>query len=335
MSMALRTTEWWFTRRTAPISNMIKRMKTYFGLESLDCTLDGAVITLGNFDGVHLGHKALISRVIEQSKARGVKSAVVTFHPHPLRIIKTDRVLESLTKLQDKVRLIEKEGVDVFLCINFTPRFAALDPEQFVKNILVARINPSKIIVGKNYRFGQFRSGNVDTLKDIAGKMGVEVEVVDFYRLDDEIVSSTRIRNLIKQGDVRSAARLLDRPYSISGLVISGERRGTKYGVPTANIRPEDILVPSFGVYATMVRIFDRPFRAASYVGTRPTFDGSGILVESHIFDFSLDIYHNYLTVEFMDFLRGERSFASREELIAQIKDDLSRCRQLLADYEV
>jgi len=289
------------------------------------------VVTLGNFDGIHLGHQAILARVVHDARARQGTALVLTFHPHPLAVLRPTLALPLILSLREKLRLFAAQGIHGVFLQHFTLPFSRLTPEEFVQRYLVEAIGTEKIIVGHNVSFGRNRAGRAETLEQLGRLCGVEVEIVGPVLLDDREVSSTTVRALLSAGDMRAVARFLGRPYTVSGRVEKGFQRGRGLGFPTANLRPRaDVLLPN-GVYAVLVTIGEQEVPGVANVGVNPTFGGNKRTIEAHLFDFSADLYGQRLRVGFVEHLRGERKFPSVQELARQIQEDASRARALLS----
>jgi len=289
------------------------------------------VVTLGNFDGIHLGHQAILARVVHDARARQGTALVLTFHPHPLAVLRPTLALPLILSLREKLRLFAAQGIHGVFLQHFTLPFSRLTPEEFVQRYLVEAIGAEKIIVGHNVSFGRNRAGRAETLEQLGRLCGVEVEIVGPVLLDDREVSSTTVRALLSAGDMRAVARFLGRPYTVSGRVEKGFQRGRGLGFPTANLRPRaDVLLPN-GVYAVLVTIGEQEVPGVANVGVNPTFGGNKRTIEAHLFDFSADLYGQRLRVGFVEHLRGERKFPSVQELARQIQEDASRARALLS----
>ncbi|MCD6505437.1 bifunctional riboflavin kinase/FAD synthetase [Candidatus Poribacteria bacterium] len=289
-----------------------------------------SAVTFGTFDGVHIGHQAVIGRVVEEGHRCGLLSVVVSFDPHPLRFIAPDKAPSLLTLSAKKLELFEGLGVDVTVLAKLEPQLAEMSPQEFVERILVGKLGAQKVVVGPDCSFGKGRSGNVEVLKEMGGRFGFSVYVVPKKKINGAPISSTRVRNAIKAGDLRLAERMLGRRYSILGRVIKGERIGKKIGYPTANLDTDDQLLPPKGVYAARVKLDGKRFNGLLYIGERPTFEGREMRIEVHILDFNGDIYGRWLEVEFAEAIRGERRFASAEELAGQLAQDERIARRIL-----
>ena len=289
------------------------------------------VVTLGNFDGIHLGHQAILTRVVQEARARQGTSLVVTFHPHPLAVLRPGRPFSLILSLREKLRILSSLGVQGVLLQHFTVPFSHLTPEEFVQRYLVEAVGAEKIVVGHNVSFGRNRAGRAETLERLGRVYGFAVETVGPVSVAGREVSSTAVRSLLSAGEMREVTRLLGRLYTVSGRVEKGFQRGRGLGFPTANLRPRaDVLLPN-GVYAVVVSIGEREIPGVANVGVNPTFGENKRTIEAHLFDFSADLYGQRLCVGFVEHLRGERKFPSVQELVRQIQEDASRARALLS----
>ncbi len=292
--------------------------------------LSSSVVTLGNFDGVHLGHQALLKSVVSEAKKLALPSAVLSFHPHPFKILRPDKAPPLLLPLREKRRLIEEAGIDFFVCLEFNHQLASMSAYQFIKEILVRRLGVEEIFVGKDYRFGKDRVGDVGYLKKIGDLFQFKVEVVGPVVVDGILVSSTRIRRLIMEGKIREAMKLLGRPYKVLGRVIPGAGRGRRLGFPTANIQPENELIPQRGVYSVGVEIENIMYPGVGNVGYNPTFNGDDIVrIEVFIIDFSGILYNKEISVLFLDKIRDEVRFSSPDLLVSQIERDVKEAKRI------
>lgn len=290
------------------------------------------VLTLGNFDGVHLGHQAILHRAVEEARARAARTVALTFEPHPIAVLAPDRAPPILQPLHDRLAMLRELGLDLCVVQRFTRGFAALTPEQFVEEFLVRHLELVHVVVGHNVRFGRNRAGSVQTLQALGARLGFEVDVVGPVEVDGRQVSSTRLREVVQAGDMRQARRLIGRPYTLRGRVVLGERRGRTLGFPTANLHPRPrLLLPPDGVYAVSAAIDGRRVPGVLNIGIRPTFGGARRTVEAHFLDFAGDLYRRWLVVEFIERLRGESAFAGPEALKAAIAADVARARRVLA----
>ncbi len=298
-------------------------MKIIKGIEKIEGPFRNPVITLGNFDGVHLGHQRIFEKVKQEAIKMGGESLVVTFEPHPMKILFPEQCPPLLTPFRKKMMLIEQTGVDQVLIIQFTSAFAELSPLEFVKSILKEKIGAKEVFVGYNYRFGKGKSGDSDSLKEICSRYGIEVFVVEALTVDDTIVSSSKIRDLIKNGEVQKASKLLGRDYPVIGRVIEGTKRGHTLGFPTANLEMTEELYPKPGVYAVRVVRRHQCINGVANIGFNPTFDGTSASLEIHLLNFEGDIYGEELQVYFSERIRDEIRFPSTEALIEQIGKDI------------
>ena len=304
-------------------------------LKDLKKPLNNPALTIGNFDGVHKGHLVLFEKVKEIARNIDGQSAVMTFEPHPIKVMKPGNGPPLITPTKQKLRLISEAGIDVILSIPFTVQFASISAQDFVKDILVKKIGVREIVVGYDYTFGSGRQGSIDLLRSMGDEIGFKVHVVEPIHLNNTLVSSTSVRNLVQAGDLVEAKRLLGRDYQISGSVTKGAGRGGKVlGFPTANLLPVDELIPKKGVYAVRVEMDTGKYYGVCNIGNNPTFGGSPLSIETHLFDFSGDILGKEFTIKFIQRLRQEKTFSGNEELADQIKEDIKRARELFGQHE-
>lgn len=288
------------------------------------------ICTIGVFDGVHLGHRALIEATIAEARARGCLSGVVCFHPHPKTVLVPGSEVPVLTPIDDRVALIKELGVDIVTPLTFTRELSQLSAREFL-GLLKKYLNLAGLVVGPDFALGRGREGSIEVLTELGEEMGYTVKPISFVEQHEGRVSSTAIREALGRGDVALVAQLLGRPFFMHGTVIHGAERGHVLGYPTANIRPDgNRALPADGIYATRVHTGDRQFGSATYVGTRPTFDDAERLVEVFLFDFEGDLYGKDLKVEWVDRIREDRKFASAEELQAQMARDIQLARARL-----
>lgn len=289
------------------------------------------VVSLGNFDGVHLGHQVILNEVIREARARQGTALVLTFHPHPLTVLRPDRPLPLILSLREKLSSLMALGIQGVLLQRFTLPFSRLTAEEFVRHYLVEAIGVEKVIIGPNVSFGYNRTGQAETLKHFGQEYGFAVEIVGPVMKEGREVSSTAVRAVLSVGDMHEVTRLLGRHYAVSGRVEKGFQRGKTIGFPTANLRPRaDLLLPN-GVYAVTVDVGKKSVPGVANVGMNPTFGGNRRTIEAHLFDFSADLYGQRLRVSFIEHLRGERKFPSVQELIRQIQEDANRARTILS----
>ena len=291
------------------------------------------VLTQGTFDGVHYGHRAILRRLVEQARALGGESVLLTFYPHPrLVLYPNDNDLKLLNTLDEKIELLEELGVDHLVVLPFTTEFSRLDAETFVHHILVEHLKVSRLVIGYDHRFGKHRSGDIQDMRRLASKFGFRVEEIPAQDVDHSIVSSTKIRKALLNGEVEQATQLLGRPYTLSGLVVEGSKRGKEIGYPTANIEPDSPykLVPGNGVYAVRVKLDGRSYGGMLNIGDNPTFHDKKWSIEVHIFEFDKKIYKESIELTFIKRLRSEKRFAQVAELIEQMKDDEKKSKEIL-----
>ena len=322
-------------------------MQRWNDVSQIPADLDGSVVTLGNFDGVHRGHRAVLAEVVSRAAAGGLASVAVTFDPHPLAVLFPDRAPHLITSLEHRLKLLEAAGIDAVYIMEFTRALAAWSPERFVKDVFIDALHAQAVVVGQDTRFGVHNSGDVQTLLELGERFGFEVVTIRDQGEEDPGEgtrtrwSSTQVRGLLAAGDVAAAAAVLGRPHRVSGVVVHGDHRGRELGYPTANLEQHcSGLVPVDGVYAGwLLRSHlpqgnpDRLLPAAISVGTNPTFDGTQRRVEAYVLDRAdLDLYGESVTVQFVEHLRPTLRFDSVEELLVQMARDVNACRSILTD---
>ena len=308
-------------------------MKIFRNIEDITKPLTNACVTIGNFDGVHRGHQQLFATVVQKARAINGTSVVITFDPHPLQVL-LPKGIKLISTCQQKEELIEQAGIDVLLVIPFTTEFAKTTADLFVADLLVKKIGVKELVVGYDYAFGKGRSGNIAFLKEKGRLFDFPVTVVDACYLNDQLVSSTRIRELVADGKMAAASELLGRFYQIRGTVRVGKQRGGKViGYPTANLKfNEEDLVPKHGVYVTQVFCEGRHYGGVLNIGYNPTFGEEQLVAETHIFDFNQDIYGKPIKVNLLKFLRSEKKFSGVEELTKQIQKDVLLAKKILEE---
>jgi riboflavin kinase/FMN adenylyltransferase len=303
-------------------------MQTARGHRSLATTPRNAAVAIGNFDGVHVGHQRIFELCVAKARAAGGEACVLTFEPHPAKVLAPEVAPPLITTAERKLELIAGCGIDLCVAEPFDRAFAAHSPAEFVDEILVQSLAAREIVVGSDFTYGQKRAGTVDTLR-ADGRFGVTV--VDKVTVDGLVASSSKIRELVLEGRVEGAARLLGRPFELAGDVVRGAGRGRTIGIPTANVRTKNELLPRGGVYAGYARVDAERHRCVVNVGTNPTFTTGDVLsIEAHLLDFDRDLYGNTLVIEFAVRLRPEARFPNVEALVAQIKHDIEQARVLL-----
>lgn len=311
-------------------------MQLIRNIEEIREPYKNAVITIGNFDGVHIGHQALFHEVIEKAESLKGTSVAMTFEPHPIRVLKQNGSPPLITLYEQKLELISRSGIDVLICIPFTREFASITAREFVENILVGRIGTKAVVVGGDYSFGKNREGNIEVLKTYAQELDFEVIVADWIQKPGNgagRISSTRIRELVTEGNVFEAQKMLGRYYQIRGTVEKGRNRGGKLlGFPTANIKLYDELAPKTGVYAVTVECGQgNKYKGVANIGYSPTFDDHIYTVEVHILDFNDNLYEQTIRVNFIARLRDEKKFSGIAELSEQIRKDIITAREIVS----
>jgi len=305
-------------------------MKVISSLENIKEPFAYAVITVGNFDGVHIGHQGLLKEVKKRADKMSGTSVVLTFEPHPLKVLK-EKKIPLITPFERKIELIEKLGIDVVICLPFTREFSKVSAREFVEEILLKKIGMKEIVVGYDYTFGHKREGNIDLLKKLGDELGFKVCILGPILVDNMIVSSTRIRNLIMEGELEKVKILLNRYYQVSGEVIAGHDRGGRLlGFPTANLKLVNEVFPKNGVYVVEVIYNNKVYGGVTNIGFKPTFGNDALSVETHILDFDQNIYGKKIKLNFIKRLRNEKRFSSIEALAAQIKRDIEEARKIL-----
>ena len=290
--------------------------------------LRGGIVALGNFDGFHLGHQAVVGRAVERARAEGRPALVATFDPHPVRHFRPDAPPFRLTTLDQRERLFAAAGADAVVVFRFDAALASLTAAEFVGQRLVAGLRVAGVVTGEDFTFGKARGGNVSVLAELGREHGFAAEAVGPVALDGEPVSSSRIRELLQVGDPRGAARLLTRPFAIQGVVQHGDKLGRTIGYPTANLELGPYLRPAYGIYAVRGRLADGTVLAgAANLGMRPTFEPPKELLETYFFDFAGDLYGQVIEVELVEYLRPEAKFNTLDELTAQMEQDCARAR--------
>jgi len=291
-------------------------------------------VALGNFDGVHLGHREILRRTVATAHAKGREAIVYTFDPHPRIVLQKVPEVPRIATAEERVEILEELGLDVLILAEFTKEFAAQSPQEFVHNILVEELGTGHLFIGENYRFGRDRAGTPETLKEMAVEIGFTVHVVPPVIIGDTLVSSSRIRECLSEGRVGQANRLLGRFFTMQGKVIHGHQRGKGLGYPTANIKPEAKLLPPEGVYAVFCRVRGSMHPGVMNIGRNPTFKDRRRSYEVHILDFHEEIYGDTLKVHVVERLRPEMTFSGVEELKAQIGLDCQQGRRVLAESQ-
>ena len=307
-------------------------MRVIRDLQDITPDLHGCFVSIGNFDGVHRAHQQIIGKVVKEARANQSKAVVMTFEPHPQKVLRPDQVpFYLITTLEEKLAILESLQVDATILIEFTLEFAKTTAEEFIRRTICETLKPQKVLIGHDYTFGKGKQGKPEYLRALGQQCGFEVEVIPAVLIDNGIASSTRVRLAIQRGDLQEAAHLLGRPYTISGPVEKGFQRGSEIGFPTANIRPDKELLPPDGVYAVFVELNGVRHQAVANIGYNPTFANETQTFEIHLLDFRGDLYGSDLKILMIRRLREERKFESPAILVEQIKKDITDAREILA----
>lgn len=303
-------------------------------IDSRGLALRKPILTMGNFDGLHLGHQSLLRQLCQEAKDLGGTSVVLTFEPHPLKILAPIRAPKLLLSHKDKMLLLQSKGVDVVIIQEFSPEFAMLEAEAFVRGYLVEGLKVHRIWVGKEFRFGRGRRGDVKTLTEFGRECGYEVKIIEPVLDEGQRISSTRIRALIEEGEVHQVSRFLGRCHFVSGRVVKGQQRGKALGFPTANISTRNEVLPPDGVYATFFWIQGHRRPSVTSLGSNPTFGDGPRTLETYLFDFDGDLYDQSIRLSFVKRIRQQEKFASPELLIAQMHKDVLLAQEALGKAE-
>jgi riboflavin kinase/FMN adenylyltransferase len=290
----------------------------------------GGAVAVGNFDGVHRGHAALLAELRSQARAVDGPAVALTFDPHPLKLLRPEQFMPVLTTVADRAGLLESHGADHVLILQTTPGLLQLTAREFFHQVIQSRLRARVIVEGANFAFGRNREGNIDTLRQLCEEVHIRLAVVPPFLLKGVPVSSSRVRDALVRGAVREAADLLGRPYRLSGTVGTGQRRGQRLGFPTANLEQMESLVPGDGVYAVRVERLGATWAGAANIGPNPTFGESARKVEVHLIGFQGDLYGQRLAVDFVERLRDTRPFRGPEELVAQLRQDVEQASRLV-----
>ncbi len=304
-------------------------------LSDVDSANLGASVAIGNFDGVHPGHQAVIGRALAEARRRGAPSGVVTFEPHPRRFFAPQSQPFTLTTLDDKARLLAALHIGLLCALDFNPALAALSAEAFVEEVLVKGLKVAHVVIGHDFHFGRNRQGTPEGLEDLGHRHGFSVERISPVEGEAGVYSSTAIRDALRQGRPDVAAHLLGRPWTVSGIVAHGDKRGRLINFPTANVVLGEYLEPALGVYAVQARSADGAvLSGVANIGRRPTFGGEQVRLEAHLFDFKGDLYDQRLEIALIEYIRAERKFDGLDALKAQIAQDADAARRILADVQ-
>jgi riboflavin kinase/FMN adenylyltransferase len=304
-------------------------MKIFRHIDDQNLSVPGSVVTMGNFDGIHLGHQTLIHNAVEESMQLVCPSIVMTFEPHPLKILAPERAPRLILSYQDKMDFLQSLGVEIVIAQHFDLPFANIEAEEFVIRLLVDRLKVTKLWVGRDLRFGRSRKGGVDDLFRLAPSGGFQVGIVEPILLQGVRISSSRVRRLIEEGRVDEVRAMLGRYHFVSGHVVAGHGRGREMGFPTANISSRTEVLPSDGIYATVFEVNQEKWPSVSSIGVNPTFGAGPRTVESFIFDFAADIYGASVKLSFVKRIREERKFAALRDLVAQMHEDVKTAKAI------
>jgi len=306
-------------------------MKVYRSIDDFQ-KLDSAVVTSGTFDGVHLGHRKILTNLVDKARKTNSESVVITFWPHPRTVLQPDQPTRLLTSLEEKIELIGESRPDHLIILPFSRDFSNQSSLEFIYKILIGQIGTKYLIIGYDHRFGKNREGSFEFLKENAAQFGFEVEEIPREDIHNVTISSTNIRKSLQQGDLNEVLTLLGRPYFLTGTVVHGEKIGRKLGFPTANIQPDETLklIPCDGVYAIEAEWQDKKYPGMMNIGYRPTVGGLSHVIEAHLFDFNEKIYEDRLRIYFRYYIRPEKRFSSLEELKSQLQTDRLSALDLL-----
>jgi len=298
-------------------------MKIYDDVNNLP-EFKNAILTIGTFDGVHLGHQKIIHQLVEDARRVGGETVIMTFNPHPRKIIQPDYPLEMLNDFEEKAALLEKFGIDNLVSIRFNEDFANMPAEDYVQNLIYNKFNPQKVIIGYDHHFGKGRTGNIDLLRTMGNNLGFEAYEISAQQLNELIISSTKIRKALHEGNIQLANNHLGYHYTLNGKVVEGNKIGRTIGFPTANIQLDsaDKLIPMNGVYAVKVLVNELEYNGMMNIGLRPTVNGKSRTIEVNILDFDEDIYYQPIKVSLYEYIRGEVKFDGIESLKQQIAKD-------------
>lgn len=311
-------------------------MHIYSGVQQLPSPLESSVVTIGNFDGVHLGHQQLIENVVREARYFGVPSVVYTFHPHPVKVLHPEKPTYRMFDLKDQQEQFENRGIEYVIIEEFTKTFSQVSPGDFLDKYIVEKLHPKTLVVGHDFSFGADRAGNIPFLEKYCAEKGIRLIIIPPFQFEGSVVSSTRIREELKKGQVEKANELLGRTYYVRGHVEKGFQRGRTIGVPTANIHPDVEFTPRKGVYCTLTKFGGHMHPSITNIGINPTFHESGkapIKIETHLFDFDAQLYGMEVEVYLLHFIRDEMKFSGIDELKAQIQKDMTETRKYFDEH--
>lgn len=310
-------------------------MHVYKGMSELKSAPNKAVVTIGNFDGVHVGHQDLLKAVMDSAARIGGTPVAITFRPHPQFVLRPSSAPQLINTYEEKIELLGSYGMNVVVDEPFSREFSNISPEKFVDDFLIKKLNTNILYLGYDFSFGKERAGSVDVMKKLAAARGIEMHVMPAKKIEDKIVSSSLVRSAMDAGDMEHVNMYLGRPFFLRGLVWRGEGRGRTIGVPTANLQTENRKYPKVGVYATRCKWRGDWHQSVSNIGYNPTFKGDGtdlpLKIETHLFDFNNDMYGDEIEVEFYSYIRPEQKFSGVDALLTQIKKDFTQAKAILA----
>lgn len=311
-------------------------MHIFQGVKQLNSPLAASVVTIGNFDGVHLGHQQLIDTVVREAKHFGVPSVVYTFHPHPVKVLHPERATYRLFDLKDQTEQFAERGIEHVIIEEFTKDFSQVSADDFLENYIEAFLHPKTLVVGHDFSFGAERAGNLKFLEDYCSRRGIRLIIIPPFRVEGHLVSSSQIRECLKNGEVEKASSLLGRTYYMRGHVEKGFQRGRTIGVPTANVHPDVEFMPRLGVYCTLTKFGGHFHPSVTNIGVNPTFQQQGsspVKIETHLFDFNAQLYGLEVEVYLLHFMRDEMKFSGLDELKVQIAKDIAETRRYFNDH--
>jgi riboflavin kinase/FMN adenylyltransferase len=306
-------------------------LKVYTDISEI-AKINNAVVTIGTFDGLHIGHQKVVGEVVNTAKSIDGESVVITFFPHPRKVVQPGFNLQLIISRKEKMALFQKLGIDHLYCIRFTKEFANTTSEAFIEKYIVQPFQPARVIIGYDHHFGKDRKGDIGFLKEMGEKYDFEVEKIDMQDIDQTAVSSSKIREAISAGDMKTASRFLGYHFSITGKVVKGNQLGRTIGFPTANVEPDepDKIIPAYGVYAVLVKWKGKTFKGMSNIGVRPTLEVHKLTIEAHIFDFNENLYGEEITIVFLEHTRDEKKFRDLELLRRRLVIDKIKVKNIL-----
>lgn len=311
-------------------------MHVFQGVKQLSSPLESSVVTIGNFDGVHLGHQQLLDNVIREAQFFNARSVVYTFNPHPMKVLHPERPTYRMFDMRDQQELFEQKGIEYVIIEEFTKQFSQVSAETFLDEYIVQHLRPKTLVVGHDFSFGADRSGNIPFLEKYCAEKGIRLIIIPPFQHNGLVVSSSLIREKLRNGEVEKANEFLGRTYYMRGHVEKGFQRGRILGVPTANVHPDIEFIPRQGVYCTLTKVGQHLHSSITNIGVNPTFNESGknpVKIETHLFDFSAHLYGIEVEVFLLHFLRDEKKFSGIEELKTQIQKDLDEARRYFSEH--